>query len=150
MGLLIERCHSIEQPGWLALRKLLWPDSSDTEHLAEMTLFLAEPERFAQFIAYGPGRNAIGFVEGSLRRDCVNGTNTSPVVFLEGLYVEPDNRRRGLATRLVDAVGAWGKERGCSEFASDTPLHNELSQMVHKALGFHETERVVYFRKELS
>ena len=146
---MIERCQSFEHSGWLALRKSLWPGFPDSEHLAEMSLFLAEPERFIQFVAYERPRAPVAFVEASLRHDYVNGTSTSPVVFLEGLYVAPASRRRGFARELVGAVAAWGKERGCTEFASDTPLHNELSQAVHKSLGFQEAERVVYFRKEL-
>jgi aminoglycoside 6'-N-acetyltransferase I len=149
LGPLIERCQSVEQPGWLTLRKALWPDSSDDELLAEMSLFLANPDRFVQFVAYGPTREPIGFAEASMRYDCVNGTGSSPVLFLEGLYVRPASRRAGLARELVSTVAAWGMQRGCTEFASDTPLHNELSQAVHAALGFRETERVVYFCKEL-
>jgi aminoglycoside 6'-N-acetyltransferase I len=38
---------------------------------------------------------------------------------------------------------------GCSEFASDTLLDNVESHKFHAALGFQETERVVYFRKIL-
>jgi aminoglycoside 6'-N-acetyltransferase I len=117
---LIERCESIEQPGWLALRRALWPGASDAEHLAEMALFFAEPQRFAQFIAYKSSRQSVAFVEASVRHDCVNGTSSSPVTFLEGLYVESAHRRAGVAARLVATVAAWGKEQGCREFASDT------------------------------
>lgn len=73
----------------------------------------------------------------------------SPVAFLEGIYVAAEHRRQGIAARLVDAVAAWATSLGCREFASDAPLENELSQEVHKALGFRETERVVFFRKVL-
>lgn len=145
----IEPCESPEQPGWLALRKALWPGARDADHLAEMALFVTEPLRFAQFIVYTPSRQAVAFVEASVRHDCVNGTSSSPVVFLEGLYVEPAHRRGGMAAALVARVAAWGTERGCREFASDTAIDNAPSQAVHKALGFQETERVVYFRRDL-
>lgn len=146
---MIERCASIEQAGWLALRDELWPASSPTEHLTEMESFLAEPQRHAQFVAYAAPGEPAGFVEASLRCDYVNGTSTSPVAFLEGLFVSPRYRRSGVARRLVGAVAAWAKERGCAEFASDAALDNELSHAVHRALGFEETERVVYFRQVL-
>ncbi len=32
---------------------------------------------------------------------------------------------------------------------SDTPIENEVSQAVHRKLGFAVTERVVYFNKSL-
>jgi len=150
LGVMIELCASVEQPGWLFLRQLLWPHCTQAEHLAEMRAFVAQPDRYIQFMAYGESYQAVGFVEASLRNDYVNGTESSPVAFLEGLYVVPRHRRRGIARCLVAAIGEWAAAHGCHEFASDAPLKNELSQAVHKALGFMETERVVYFRKVLS
>jgi aminoglycoside 6'-N-acetyltransferase I len=38
---------------------------------------------------------------------------------------------------------------GCSELASDARLENSASHAMHRALGFSETQRVVYFRKAL-
>ena len=146
---MIERCASIEQTGWLSLREALWPHCSREEHLAEMSSFAADPERYVQFVAYAEPRLPVGFVEASLRNDYVNGTNSSPVAFLEGIYVAPEHRRQGIAAQLVGSVAEWATSRGCREFASDAPLENELSQVVHKALGFRETERVVFFRKAL-
>jgi aminoglycoside 6'-N-acetyltransferase I len=82
-----------------------------------------------------------------LRCPYVNGCETSPVVFLEGIYVEPGARRQGLARRLGEEIEAWGKQAGCTEFASDIRVENRDSHAMHVALGFIETERVIYFRK---
>jgi aminoglycoside 6'-N-acetyltransferase I len=150
LGAMIEPCASVEQPGWLPLREALWPHGSKTEHLAEMAAFLAQPERFAQFVAYTTAHEPVGFVEASLRTDYVNGTNSSPVAFLEGLYVVPGHRRKGIARSLVAAVSEWAVTRGCRELASDAELGNELSHVFHTSLDFVETERVVFFRKTLS
>jgi len=114
-----------------------------------MTRFVSDPARYAQFVAYDGGR-AVGLAEAALRSDYVNGTATSPVAFLEGLYVAPDERRKGIARSLVREVAAWARERGCTELASDALLDNTASHAVHRALGFVETERVVFFRKELA
>ncbi|MEM9151019.1 MAG: aminoglycoside 6'-N-acetyltransferase [Cyanobacteria bacterium P01_F01_bin.3] len=146
---MIERCASIEQPGWLSLRKQLWPDCSHEKHLAEMSSFLAEPSRYVQFVAYDGGGSPTGFAEAALRSDYVNGTSSSPVAFLEGIYVVSRLRRQGIAARLVVAVAEWAIAQGCRELASDALLDNELSQIFHKALGFKETERVVFFCKSL-
>lgn len=146
---MIEPCTSVDQPGWLDLRMALWPEGSPQDHLDEMASFLEQPERYVQFVAYGPDREPLGFVEASMRTDYVNGTETSPVAFLEGLYVVSEARCQGIARELVTAVEAWGERIGCSELASDALLENELSHAVHRALGFAETERVVYFRKAL-
>jgi aminoglycoside 6'-N-acetyltransferase I len=136
----IERCSSLDQPGWLDLRVALWTDATADEHRGYMAICLAQPERFLQLI---------GFIEGSIRSDYVNGTETSPVGFVEGVYVVPGMRRHGVARRLYTAIGDWAKARGCRELASDALLDNESSQHAHRALGFEETERVVYFTKKL-
>jgi aminoglycoside 6'-N-acetyltransferase I len=149
MGIMIERCVSVEHAGWLPLREALWPHCSRAEHLAEMASCVSSPDRYAQFLAYGQNGEPIGLAEASIRTDYVNGATTAPVGFLEALYVIPEARRRGAATQLVVAVSDWAVSAGCSELASDTALENELSQKVHKALGFQETERVVFFRKSL-
>jgi aminoglycoside 6'-N-acetyltransferase I len=146
---MIEPCASPEQAGWLSLRRALWPEGSDAEHLAEMAEFLAVPRRFAQFVAYDAAGQALGFIEASIRSDYVNGTQSSPVAFLEGIYVLPAHRRSGVARSLFEAVAAWALAQGVQEIASDAAIDNTLSHHVHQALGFVETERVVYFRQAL-
>ena len=127
---------------WLALRLRLWP-GSEAEHLPYMADAIAR----GHFVRLAVDANgaAVGFVEASKRIDYVNGTNSSPVVFLEGLYVEPDARRNGVARALVAAVDGWAASQGCTQLASDSPLENVAAHAVHRALGFAETERVVYF-----
>jgi aminoglycoside 6'-N-acetyltransferase I len=133
---------------WCALRSALWPDTSQPEHEEDIGSALADEETFNVMARSSDGK-ALGFAEATLRHDYVNGTKTSPVVFLEGIYVVPEARGEGVARALVAAIEAWGRDRGCTEFASDAPIGNEASQAMHAALGFEETQRVVYFRKVL-
>lgn len=144
-----EPLSSIDDPDWLRLRQGLWPDCSVEEHQAEMLALLAAPSRFAQFIVRSPEAGALGFAEASIRTDYVAGTSSSPVGFLEGLYVVPAARRKGVARILVREVAAWAVGKGCQELASDTQLENTLSQTVHRSLGFTETERIVNFNMAL-
>jgi aminoglycoside 6'-N-acetyltransferase I len=145
----MERCNSLDQPGWLDFRMALWPDATADDHRGYMAISLAQPERFLQLMMYDARHQPIGFIEGSIRTDYVNGTETSPVGFVEGVYVTPAWRRRGVARLLFAAIGDWAKARGCRELASDALLENEASQRAHAALGFRETERVVYFVRNL-
>lgn len=135
---------------WARLRAALWPGETAREHRLELErLFLAGDARAAAFVAErGPG-DLVGFAEAALRGDYVNGCETSPVLFLEGIFVRPDQRRQGVARLLCDAVAEWGRMRGCREFASDAALDNVVSHRFHAAFGFEETERVVFFRKKL-
>ncbi len=120
----------------------------ESEHRAEVKAALDNPDA-AAFLARDDKGHAIGFAEASLRHDYVNGCTTSPAGFLEGIYVTEDRRRQGVARMLCRAVEDWALSRGCSELASDAFLDNSASHRMHGALGFSETERVVYFRKAL-
>jgi aminoglycoside 6'-N-acetyltransferase I len=71
------------------------------------------------------------------------------VAFLEGIFVTPEARGQGVARALVGAVEDWAREQGCTEFASDAALENSVSHNMHRALGFAETQRVVFFKKML-
>jgi len=148
-NLRIERCSSLDQPGWLDMRLALWTDASADEHRGYMAISLAQPERFLQLMMYDEKRQPVGFIEGSIRSDYVNGTESSPVGFVEGVYVVPAWRRKGIARELYAAIGDWARARGCRELASDALVDNEVSQRAHLALGFRETERVVYFTRIL-
>lgn len=134
---------------WLALREMLWPDSTREDHAVEMARVAEDPFRFGQFLARDGAGARLGFAEVSLRTDYVNGTESSPVAFIEGLFVLPHARRRGVAGALMAEVVAWARARGCRELASDALLDNIGSHAMHAALGFAETERVVYFRRLL-
>lgn len=143
---MIRRCTLDQYDGWLDLREALWPDSeSDTE----IQTLLSTPERNLVLAFDDANGETIGFAEASIRTDYVNGTHSSPVAFLEGLYVQPASRGQGVARQLVMAVQRWAQERGCTELASDALMENAGSHAMHEALGFVETERVVYFQKKL-
>ena len=100
-------------------------------------------------LAVAADGSVLGFVEASKRADYVNGTSSSPVAFLEGLYVVPRARCRGVARTLVESVVRWALDQGCTELASDALIDNLTAHTVHRSLGFEETERVVYFRRAL-
>ncbi|MFN3320835.1 MAG: aminoglycoside 6'-N-acetyltransferase [Allorhizobium sp.] len=134
---------------WARLRHQLWPHLSPAEHQAEVVEALSQPERLIAFLCMSPDGTAVGLAEASIRTDYVNGCETSPVAFLEGIVVDPAMRRRGVAALLVTAVSEWARSKGLSELASDAELHNTASHAMHGALGFEETQRVVYFRKAL-
>jgi len=147
--MLIERCASVDQPGWLDMRLALWPDATADEHRGYMTLSLSQPDRFLHLVMYDEQRQPVAFIDGSIRSDYVNGTESTPVGFVEGVYVAPAWRRRGIARQLFDAIADWARARGCRELASDALIENDVSQRAHLALGFRETDRVVYFTRKL-
>lgn len=145
----VRRATEKDLDAWASLRHQLWPHLSLEGHRAEITDALAQPEKLVAFLCVSATGNAIGLAEASVRSDYVNGCETSPVAFLEGIVVDPSFRRQGVAASLVAAVTDWAKDEGLSELASDADIHNTVSHAMHAALGFEETQRVVYFRKSL-
>lgn len=134
---------------WTDMRTALWPSGGNGEHAAEIADLLEDAGGTINLIARDAEGRALGFAEASLRRDYVNGCETTPVAFLEGIFVVPEARGLGVARLLVAAVEAWGRQQGCTEFASDAAPENFASLAMHAALGFAETERVVFFKKAL-
>ena len=153
-GMVVEQIR-VESPApaderdWSVLRHELWPEASIQEHRREVTQLSKDPVRHAAFLCRGDSGGAIGFAEASLRTDYVNGCGPGPVAFLEGIYVRPEHRRQGAARRLCAAVEKWALEQGRGELASDVEWQNRIGQAVHQELGFTETERVVFYRKQL-
>ena len=109
---------------------------------------LLDGDEAAVFLLFADGK-AAGFAHCQLRHDYVEGTDSSPVGYLEGIYVEEALRRRGHARALLAACETWAAGRGCTEFASDCELGNEASRAFHLHAGFDEANRIVCFAKRL-
>jgi aminoglycoside 6'-N-acetyltransferase I len=110
--------------------------------------YLANPG-MAIFIAETPRGEPVGFSEASLR-SYAEGCASSPVGYLEGWYVRPHARHRGVGRRLMEAAEEWAREQGCTEMGSDTQSHNVASEEAHQKLGYTIVDRLVVFRKPLN
>jgi predicted TIM-barrel fold metal-dependent hydrolase/GNAT superfamily N-acetyltransferase len=132
------------------MREALWPSASG-EHEAEISAFFEhrEPSTECLVAVDEEHHETVGFAEVSIRSHA-EGCLTRGVAYLEGWYVEERHRRRGVGTALVKAAEAWGRTRGCKEFASDAQIVNDGSIAAHRAAGFEEVERIVCFRKALA
>lgn len=126
----------------------VWENNDVGELEAEFKGFITSIDA-ACFLKYADGR-PVGFAQCGLRRDYVEGTQTSPVGYLEGIFVEESYRRKGYARELLKACEDWAKTKSCAEFASDCILTNEESLRFHLAVGFIEANRIICFTKNLS
>ncbi|MBL8671758.1 MAG: GNAT family N-acetyltransferase [Alphaproteobacteria bacterium] len=135
-----------------ALRAALWPEASVAAHRAEAAATIAGTPAstlpLVILVAEASGRIA-GFAEVGLRSHADGCDPRRPVGYLEGWFVEPDQRRRGIGRALVAAAEDWARGQGCREMASDTWADNAPSQRAHAALGFAEVDRCVTYRKAL-
>ena len=125
----------------------MW-ENHDPAELAEEFRDLAEKEDAACFIRYADDR-PVAFAQCQLRYDYVEGTDSSPVGYLEGIFVSEEYRKNGFAAELLEECEKWAKDKGCTEFASDCELGNESSLKFHLSVGFEEANRLICFRKEL-
>lgn len=103
----------------------------------------------AQFFLKYDQEIPVGFAQCQLRYDYVEGTATSPVGYLEGIFVKEDYRQKGYARELLNACEKWAKEKGCEEFASDCEIDNMESFAFHNAMNFIEVNRIICFTKKL-
>ena len=130
-----------------ALAAALWPHHRAGELEPEFHPLLSDPEA-AVFLMYEEDC-AVGFAQCHLRHDYVEGTDSSPVGYLEGIYVIPSCRHRGISGVLLAACERWAVKMGCTEFASDCELDNLESLAFHKSAGFTEANRIICFTKKL-
>ena len=80
----------------------------------------------------------------------VEGTDSSPVGYLEGIFVLEEYKKRGYAKELLGECQNWAKDQGCFEFASDCELDNEDGLKFHLKMGFAEANRIICFTKRLT
>ena len=144
---MIRKAEEKDLPVLAGLGAGLWPHHTPRELEAEFTGTLAKEDAafFLAFVKEIP----VGFAQCQLRRDYVEGTSSSPVGYLEGIFVAEEFRRNGLAGQLLAACEDWARKQGCREFASDCELDNTESLRMHLRLGFEEANRVICFTKKL-
>lgn len=143
----ITRAGLVEVNSLVELAVLLWPEHQAEALEQDFALLMAENK--AAFFLARAGELPVGFAQCALRHDYVEGTSTSPVGYLEGIYVQEGHRREGVAAGLLSACETWARQQGCREFASDCGLDNAQSLRFHLAAGFEEANRIICFTKKL-
>jgi aminoglycoside 6'-N-acetyltransferase I len=108
-----------DAPLWEAMRRDMWPDGAD-DHAGEIEKFFAGTleEPVAVLMAENADGTIVGVAELSIRAD-VAGLEGKRVGYVEGLYVQPEVRGRGVARTLMRASRVWGRQQKCTAFASD-------------------------------
>ena len=144
---MVAKAKEIDRKAIAELAIQMWESHSIEELMNEISEHMKDED--AQFFVKWMGNEPIGFAQCQLRYDYVEGTGSSPVGYLEGIFVEKEFRHRGFAKELLLECEKWSKEKGCTEFASDCELDNEVSFRFHMAMGFLEAGRIICFKKEL-
>jgi len=139
---------------WLRMRVLLYPERDSQRLLSEIkTIFTRRTilgELDYHILVHEEERNKLsGFIETSIRKQ-LQGYQTSPVGYIESLYVVPINRRNGIARQLVAFSEKWIRSQNCNQFFVDTdPGYLDAIQF-YKSVGFKEVgsnEKEIIFKK---
>lgn len=144
---MIQRASAADAWKVAQLAVKMWSSHTENTLAAEFESLIAD-ENAAVFVCFAD-QKMIGFAQCQLRFDYVEGTRSSPVGYLEGVFVDAPYRARGYGKQLVAACEMWVKEKGCSEFASDCELSNQQSLAFHLHSGFTEANRIICFTKML-
>lgn len=144
---MIKRAEEKDIAAIANLAAMMWSNHSIEELNNEFSdLFMKEEAQF--FLKY-ENDIPVGFAQCQLRHDYVEGTETSPVGYLEGIFVKEGFRHKGYAGALLAECENWAKSKGCKEFASDCELDNDDSLQFHRAMKFTEANRIICFTKKI-
>ncbi len=125
----------------------MWENQTVEALEAEFTETLCS--KTSAFFVKSENGAPIGFAQCNLRTDYVEGTESTPVGYLEGIFVKESYRHNGYAGELLSECEKWAKDMGCREFASDCELNNVSSLKFHLAMGFDEVSRIICFKKNI-
>lgn len=145
----ISRLKRSQIPTWLRLRSSLWPTRSLSQHQHDMADILGDEEFNAVFVSADRKGALTGFVEVALRLRA-EGCRSSPVGYIEGWFVVPEARRKGIGRALLDRAEGWAISQGCREMASGAEMDNEVGRAAHRGSGYQEVARLAHFRKDMS
>ena len=129
------------------LANIMWSDSTIRELDSEFKEIIRD-DNAVVFVVIEE-MEIVGFAQCQLRYDYVEGTNSAPVGYLEGIFIKERCRKKGYAKGLLKYCEKWAAEKGCKEFASDCELTNETSLKFHLSTGFLEANRIICFTKQL-
>ena len=132
---------------FIDLSLLLFPEITADEMRGFYASFLDSEKEIG--LLYQQDNKYVGYTHLSVRSDYVNGTDSSPVAFIEAIYVLPEYRKQGIARKFVEYAEWFARQRGCRQLASDCLIDNEMSADFHKSCGFIEKERVICLVKDV-
>lgn len=147
MNVQIKKAYAESSEAIAIMAVKMWT-SHTVEELAEGFAKAVNDPDSAVFIMTDDNK-AVGFAQCGLRHDYVEGTQSSPVGYLEGIFVEEPYRKQGCAKQLLARCEEWARGKGCSEFGSGCEINNEISRQFHLGASFREANRIICFTKNL-
>ena len=124
---------------WIELCIALWSDATADDLIEGRIAY-----NLSDFLYYVDNED-VAFISLSVRNEYVEGADSAPTGYLEGIYVKPSHQKQGIAKKMVEFAKVWSAGQGCTTLASDVELHNEDSRLFHERIGFSEVSRAIHF-----
>ena len=115
------------------------PDASKQQ--AGLSLMLESP--FAELLIAECGGRVAGFCGVQLQISTAMGSYAAQI---EDLVLHPEFRRRGIGSRLLDAAGAWAKQRGARRLQLNCDDQNLPAMRFYEARNWIRTHLFNYFK----
>ncbi len=136
---------------WSVMRQDLWEEHDDAKDRADFKRYKVRQREGTAITFLGVTEDGryVGFLDAELRTDYVEGATSSPIWYIEGIYVGPEERGSGVGSQLVQTLETHARAQGYSEIASDCELTDGGSEAFHKAVGFQEAIRSIHLIKRI-
>lgn len=138
----------------IEIRRLGPGDSAVLERMA--TDVFDEPIRAARAAAYLAEPNhmmVVAIEDGVVVGQCAGVVHRHPdkatELYLDEVGVAPTHHRRGIATRMMQAMFAWGREHGCEEVWVGTEPDNVAARAMYRGLRPKEEDTFVMYVVDL-
>lgn len=126
----------------------LFPDRDEDIVFSDLLLALTGRSS-AVYLAEADG-TPIGFALCRLHHEDVKGTDSTPVGYLEAIYVQPEYRRQGIGRKLLQESEKWAREKmACTELASDCRTTDPEALAFFLRMGYLEADRIVCLSRKL-
>ena len=106
---------------------------------ARLAAYLAQPNHL--MVLAVSGGEVIGQARGMVHRH----PDLPTELYIDNLGVAQDRRREGVATRMLDELVAWGREKGCEEAWVGTEVDNVPARTLYEGRGSDAETFVLYF-----
>ncbi len=93
---------------------------------------ITKPDKL--YLVAESGTNLIGFIEGRVGRP-YDVFETKKSFHISAIYVNPEIRKKGIATNLLRTALRWAKENGCQEADLNVFADNK-AKVLYEKLGF--------------
>ena len=142
------RCVSRnDESQWLQMRRKLWPDQAEQEHIDQVNgFFNAADSTYAVFVAECEAGHIVGFCEVGIYNPRQH--DEARLARIEGLFLEPAVQSPSLADMLLSAAEAWCCSHQCDFCIAESDSESALVD-VYQTRGYNIHSRIVRFVKLL-